>query len=67
LYTLLAKSGVPEEAFFDYLSKTHWFHEAVDLYFESRYRETYKEIIAELLHRKLAVREQGRLTATLKA
>jgi glyoxylase-like metal-dependent hydrolase (beta-lactamase superfamily II) len=67
LYTLLAKSGFPEDTFFAYLSKSHWFSEVADLYFQSRYRETYEEIMAQLLDRRLVIREQGRLMATLKA
>lgn len=67
LYILLAKRGFAEDSFFEYLAGTHWYPEVVDLYFKSRYRETYEETIAQLLSRKLIIRDKGRLIATLKA
>lgn len=67
LYTLLAKSGFQEEGFFDYLEKTHWFHEVVDLFFNGQYRAVYEDVMSELINKKLVGRENGRLVATLKA
>ncbi|MEW6573960.1 MAG: MBL fold metallo-hydrolase, partial [Bacillota bacterium] len=67
LYTLLAKSGFQEEGFFEYLKKTHWFHEVVDLFFNSQYRPVYEDVISELVNKKLVARENGRLVAMLKA
>ncbi|MEW6172221.1 MAG: MBL fold metallo-hydrolase [Bacillota bacterium] len=67
LYTLLAKSGIPEGEFFAYLMKTRWFPEVVDLYFEGRYKAVYEDVIAELIKKKLIIRNQDMLVATLKA
>ncbi|MEW6448222.1 MAG: MBL fold metallo-hydrolase [Bacillota bacterium] len=67
LYTLLAKSGLQEEGFFEYLNRTHWFREAVDLFFNGQYRPVYEDVLSELISRKLVRRENGRLVALLEA
>ena len=51
VYTVLMKQAVPVEGFFDQLVATTWFTETVDLYFESRYRAMYEQIIGDFVAR----------------
>ena len=66
IYTVLMKQPVPVEEFFDYLMRTNWFRETVDLYFEGKYRAKYDEITGSFLRRGILQIEQDRYTTTIR-
>lgn len=66
VYTVLMKQPVPVDEFFDYLMRTIWFTETVDLYFEGNYRAKYDEITGEFLQRGILQVEQDSYTTTIR-
>jgi len=66
VYTLLMRSSVAEDRFFDRLMDTWWFRETVDLYFDGRYREKYDHVMAQLTGRGIVRRDGGRLSTGVK-
>lgn len=53
IWTLLMKKGCPEDDFFPYLMRGLWFRAVIDVYFESRYREKFDELMEDFLRRKI--------------
>jgi hypothetical protein len=59
------KDGYAEEGYFDYLMSTYWFREVTDLYFDGEYRQVYGDTLAELVEKRLVVRERRKLVSNL--
>ena len=66
VYTLLMHGDIPEAEFFDRLMRTDWFPETVTLYFGSRYREKYDEVLSGLIRHGAVRREQELLKTTVR-
>ncbi len=62
----MMKKTTKESAFFPYLMNTHWFKETVDLYFSSGYESIYNEIMNRFIQNGVVIRENGRLSASVK-
>lgn len=54
-YIVLAKGGVREDGFFDYLKTTMWFPKLVDECFASAYREVFDEAMARVMRKRMLV------------
>jgi hydroxyacylglutathione hydrolase len=67
IYTLLMKRGFPVHEFFDYLMKTHWYRETVDLFFGGRYERTFQQTMEALMGKGVIHREGERYQASIKA
>jgi len=67
IYTLLMKRGFPVHEFFDYLMKTHWYRETVDLFFGGRYERTFTQTVESLIGKGVIHREGERYQASVKA
>jgi glyoxylase-like metal-dependent hydrolase (beta-lactamase superfamily II) len=67
IYTLLMKRGFPVHEFFDYLMKTHWYKETVDLFFGGRYERTFTHTVESLMGKGVIHREGERYQASVKA
>jgi len=67
IYTLLMKGGFPVHEFFDYLMKTHWYRETVDLFFGGRYERTFKQTVESLMGKGVIHREGERYQTSVKA
>lgn len=67
IYTLLMKGGFPVHEFFDYLMKTHWYRETVDLFFGGSYERTFEQTMEALMGKGVIHREGERYQASVKA
>ena len=67
IYTLLMKGGFPVHGFFDYLMKTHWYRETVDLFFGGRYERTFKHTVESLMGKGVIHIEGERYLPLVKA
>jgi len=45
---------------------THWFKETVDHYFSSEYESKYNEIMSLFIQKGIVIRENGRLSTSVK-
>ncbi len=66
VYTLMMKEEVDEASFFEFLRKTYWFKETVDLYFDGDYAGKYDAIMKGLLGRGIVKNRRNRLVTTVK-
>jgi glyoxylase-like metal-dependent hydrolase (beta-lactamase superfamily II) len=66
VYTLLIQQRFHTDQFYDFLMRTHWFTETIDLYFRQDYRSKYDEIIAELLQRGILKIDDDHFLTTIK-
>ena len=66
-YVLLAKRGFPINDFFDYLMKTYWYRETVDLFFEGHYERTFMQTMESLIQKGVVLIEGGKYQCTVKA
>ncbi|MHB1406644.1 MAG: MBL fold metallo-hydrolase [Desulfitobacteriaceae bacterium] len=67
LFTLLMKSGFSEQDFFDYLLKTNWYNETVNLYFGGQHENIYKDIMTELKQKGLISSRNRMFYANLRS
>ncbi len=65
VYTLMMKKGFDDSCFFDYLMRTPWFVETVDLYFSKDYRNTFNSVMSELMDKGITFKNDGRLLTTV--
>ncbi|MCK5553614.1 MAG: hypothetical protein KAJ09_10755, partial [Deltaproteobacteria bacterium] len=66
-YIVLMKRGFPVDEFFDYLMKTYWYRETVDLFFEGRYERAFRETMESLIQKGVVLIEGGKYLSTVKA
>jgi hypothetical protein len=66
IFTLLLHRRVAEDQFFSDLMATPWYQETIDLYFNGEYEHKYREVMEELIERRLIIRRDGFLVAGVK-
>jgi hydroxyacylglutathione hydrolase len=66
VYTLMMKGSMPIETFYEYLMKTPWYPETVDLYFDGDYELKYNTILTDFFNRGIIKSKNGKIFTTVK-
>lgn len=65
VYTLMMKGAIDNSIFFEHLMRTPWYPETVNLYFSGYYKNTYDEILTDLLDRGIVYERDDQLLTSV--
>lgn len=65
VYTLMMKTAIDSSEFLEHLMRTHWYPETVNLYFSGEHKNTYNEILNDLIDRGIVYQKDGQLLTSI--